>query len=60
MSERFVLVHSPLVGPVTWSWVAEELRSRGQKVVVPVLAKDLHGGWQGCVAAITEAIPRLR
>ena len=33
----FVLVHSPLVGPVTWSTVAEELRRRYHSALVPAL-----------------------
>ena len=33
----FVLVHSPLVGPLTWSAVADALSRRGHTVVVPVL-----------------------
>jgi pimeloyl-ACP methyl ester carboxylesterase len=33
----FVLVHSPSVGPMTWSSVAAELRSDGNDVVVPSL-----------------------
>lgn len=34
---RFVLVHSPAVGPSTWRWVATALRERGHAVVVPDL-----------------------
>jgi hypothetical protein len=33
----FVLIHSPLVGPLTWSLVASELGERGWDVIVPVL-----------------------
>ncbi len=33
----FVLVHSPLVGPFTWSLVADEFGRRGHEVVVPCL-----------------------
>jgi pimeloyl-ACP methyl ester carboxylesterase len=33
----FVLIHSPLVGPTTWSPVARELELRGREVVVPSL-----------------------
>ena len=33
----YVLIHSPLVGPLTWSRVAAELQSRGQDVLVPIL-----------------------
>ncbi len=29
MDDYFVLIHSPLVGPLTWSLVAEDLRRRG-------------------------------
>jgi alpha-beta hydrolase superfamily lysophospholipase len=35
-----VLVHSPLVGPFTWSLVAEELGARGLSVAVPTLTED--------------------
>jgi hypothetical protein len=54
----FVLVHSPLVGPVTWSWVAEELQERGHRVVVPSLKQaGESGGWQACVGAVAQAVP---
>ena len=33
----FVLIHSPLVGPLTWSLVADEMRQRGLDVLVPDL-----------------------
>jgi hypothetical protein len=33
----FVLVHSPLVGPMTWSAVAQELERRGREVMAPSL-----------------------
>jgi hypothetical protein len=39
-SSTFVLVHSPLVGPFTWSLVAEELGARGVSVAVPTLPED--------------------
>jgi hypothetical protein len=35
----FMLIHSPLVGPFTWSLVAEELRARGQEMFVPTLSR---------------------
>ena len=34
---RFLLVHSPAVGPAMWRWVADALRSRGHEAVVPNL-----------------------
>ena len=33
----YVLIHSPLVGPLTWSPVAHEMRQRGLNVLVPLL-----------------------
>lgn len=36
----FVLIHSPLVGPMTWQLVADEIRRRGLVVVVPTLQTD--------------------
>jgi hypothetical protein len=36
----FVLVHSPLVGPFTWSLVADELGTRGVSVALPALPDD--------------------
>ena len=63
MPPAFALVHSPLVGPLTWSLVARELRERGLVAVAPALP----GGravvppyWQqhtGAVARALDAIP---
>ena len=33
----YVLVHAPLVGPSSWSWVSAELKKRGHRVIVPDL-----------------------
>ena len=33
----FILIHSPLVGPLTWSLVAAEMKGRGVDVFVPNL-----------------------
>jgi hypothetical protein len=41
-AEVFILVHSPLVGPVTWALVADELRRTGAEAVIPVL-EDVEG-----------------
>lgn len=48
-----VLVHSPLVGPATWRWVAEELAAAsGRDVVVPSLVDGARAGsWRACVDA---------
>lgn len=64
--KTFVLVHSPLVGPVTWSAVAEELRGRGHEAVTPVLEQreDLSEPyWRQharAAAAALQAIPSDR
>lgn len=50
---RFVLVHSPVVGPSTWRWVAEALVARGHAVTVPAVSQDITElGWQ----AFTDAV----
>lgn len=54
----FLLVHSPLVGPTTWSWLAEELRQQGHHVAVPsLLEAAISGSWQECVSAVVAAAP---
>jgi hypothetical protein len=46
----FTLVHSPLVGPFTWSFVRDELGRRGHRVEVPTLVAAAETGrWQACV-----------
>jgi len=35
VSPRFVLLHSPLMGPLTWQAVAAELRRRGHAAIAP-------------------------
>ena len=38
MDTVLALIHSPLVGPLTWSLVAAELEARGVRTVVPALS----------------------
>jgi hypothetical protein len=40
VTRSFVLVHSPLVGPVTWSALVPELERRGHRALVPDLDGD--------------------
>lgn len=62
----FVLIHSPLVGPITWQPVADELRRSQFDVIVPPLTcpaemKDTY--WQHHVRQVTAAladVPRDR
>jgi hypothetical protein len=34
----YVPIHSPLVGGLTWTLVADQMRQRGQSVVIPILS----------------------
>ena len=57
----FVLVHSPLVGPTTWSPVARELERRGREVVVPSLlavAEATAPQWRHILQAVRAATTR--
>jgi hypothetical protein len=60
----FVLVHSPLVGPFTWSLVADDLDTRGLSVALPTLPEDqlapywrLHA--EAVAAQVADAEDRL-
>jgi hypothetical protein len=53
----FALVHSPLVGPSTWRWVAEELDAAGHRVRVPrVPAEAVAHGWVAFADAVAGQI----
>jgi pimeloyl-ACP methyl ester carboxylesterase len=56
----FVLIHSPLVGPTTWSRVAAELEQRGREVAVPSLL-GLAGAsapqWRHVPETVQAAVP---
>ncbi len=59
----FALVHSPLVGPFTWSLLADELGLHGYEVVVP----RLHGGgdtdspyWERHAGAVARELRGLQ
>ncbi len=58
----FVLIHSPLVGPSTWTPVARELERRGRQVVVPSLlgaATAPPPQWRYCIDAVRAATSTL-
>ena len=63
MDGVYVLIHSPLVGPFTWSRVAEHLRQRGQVAVVPALMNDNEHArvayWQQEVEAIRAQLTAM-
>ena len=62
----FVLVHSPLVGLLTWAHVSNDLWDRGLDVVVPGLYSDpetWRAGttyWQQHVQQVAESVAQLR
>ncbi|MEV1247047.1 alpha/beta hydrolase [Nonomuraea sp. NPDC049750] len=60
MNVTFVLVHSPSVGPSTWTPVAEALGRRGYAAVVPDLTGVARSGspyWPKVVEAVRAAAP---
>lgn len=57
---RLVLVHSPLLGPVSWSAVAKELRDAGVESIIPSLGPSISSAvmWRAHVAAVVETVSR--
>lgn len=54
----FILIHSPLVGPLTWALVAEELSQRGHPTLTPVLPDARHitpPYWQAHAEAVAQS-----
>lgn len=55
----FVLIPSPLVGPLTWDLVADELRQHGERVIVPDLGpvtQPLTSFWGHHTKTVAEAL----
>ena len=58
----FVLIHAPLAGPVTWSLVADKLRSRSHDVIVPSLPDAAEASppyWPRYAAAVGHSLKKL-
>ncbi len=58
----FVLIHAPLAGPVTWSLVADKLRSRSHDVIVPSLPDAVEASspyWPRYAAAVGRSLKEL-
>ena len=56
---QFVLLHSPLVGPTTWRWVAGALLAAGHDVAVPdVRNAAVVGHPEAVIASAVAAVPR--
>ena len=55
----FVLIHSPLVGSLTWSLVAEQMRQRGLSVIVPTLINSPNSKqpfWKQHAKSVSKAL----
>ena len=55
----YILIHSPLVGPLTWSRVAGEMQARGLKALVPTLEDSTSSGdpfWKQHAAWVARAV----
>ena len=58
----YVLIHSPLVGPLTWKLVAEEMRQRDMDVVVPTLVDSPDLGkpyWKQHAESVSQALAQI-
>jgi hypothetical protein len=59
----YILIHSPLVGPLTWSLVADQMRGRSLDVIVPTL-KDSPDSkepfWKQHVESVSQALVDLQ
>jgi pimeloyl-ACP methyl ester carboxylesterase len=53
----FALVHSPLVGPSAWRWVAQEFEAAGCRVAVPRVPPEVAAqGWAAFADAVAGQI----
>lgn len=58
----YILIHSPLVGPLTWSRVADEMRKRGQDVLVPTLNVSPNSNelfWKHHADSVSQSLEKL-
>lgn len=58
----YALIHSPLVGPLTWSLVAREMERRGVGAIAPSLVDDPNlerPFWQQHAGSIAESLARI-
>jgi hypothetical protein len=60
--DLFVLIHSPLVGPLTWSRVAGDMRQGGINVLVPVLEDSPDSKepfWKQHASSVSQALAHV-
>lgn len=61
-SNIYLFIHSPLVGPLTWTLVADQMRQRGLGVLVPTLKDSpdsAEPSWKQHVESIFPAIAQI-
>jgi len=58
----YVLIHSPLVGEVTWTLVADQLRQLDQNVIVPILSDSSAARepfWKQHAESVAQALTHI-
>lgn len=58
----YLLIHSPLVGPLTWSFVADEMEQKEINVVVPVLVDSPDSPepfWKQHAESVSRALAQI-
>ena len=58
----YVLIHSPLVGGLTWTWVADQMQQKGLNVVVPLLLDSPNSPkpfWKQHTKSVTPALAHI-
>src|SRR6266498_1070346 len=61
-NKLFVLIHSPLVGPLTWTLVADQMRQRDIDVIVPILADSPDSAepfWKQHATSVSQALAHI-
>jgi hypothetical protein len=59
VTDAFVLLHAPALGPASWAPVATALEGAGQQVVVPALAGFTAGGPPYVPRLVRQAVPQF-
>jgi len=60
--DLYVLIHSPLVGPLTWKLVADEMQRRGLDALVPTLKDSPDSNkpfWKQHTESVSEALMQI-
>ena len=61
-NNSYILIHSPLVGPLTWTLVADQLRQRGLAVLVPTLTDSPDSEepfWKQHADSVSQALAQI-